>query len=80
MTDGPILELAVGSGRIAVPLAAAAGHRVTGVDSIRAMLVGRGARAGGRGERRRPLTWSRRTWSTLRLPDGAVGSTSRSSP
>jgi SAM-dependent methyltransferase len=30
-TDGPILELAVGSGRIALPLAAA-GHRVTGVD------------------------------------------------
>jgi SAM-dependent methyltransferase len=30
-SDGPILELAVGSGRIALPLAAA-GHAVTGVD------------------------------------------------
>lgn len=34
---GPIVELAVGSGRIAVPLAAA-GHRVTGVDLDPAML------------------------------------------
>jgi SAM-dependent methyltransferase len=34
---GPILELAVGSGRIAVPLAAA-GHEVTGVDNDAAML------------------------------------------
>lgn len=33
----PILELAVGSGRLAVPLAAA-GHRVTGVDLDPAML------------------------------------------
>ena len=30
-TEGPVLELAVGSGRIAVPLAVA-GHGVTGVD------------------------------------------------
>lgn len=35
--DGPVLELAAGSGRLAVPLAAA-GHRVTGVDHDRAML------------------------------------------
>ncbi|MDL2335335.1 MAG: methyltransferase domain-containing protein [Chloroflexota bacterium] len=34
---GPILELAVGSGRLAVPLAAA-GHDVTGVDNDEAML------------------------------------------
>ena len=34
---GPILELAVGSGRIAVPLAAA-GHDVTGIDTDAAML------------------------------------------
>jgi SAM-dependent methyltransferase len=34
---GPILELAVGSGRVAVPLAEA-GHAVTGVDLDRAML------------------------------------------
>ncbi|MBA2260205.1 MAG: class I SAM-dependent methyltransferase, partial [Acidobacteria bacterium] len=36
-SDGPILELACGSGRICVPLAAA-GHRVTGVDRDPAML------------------------------------------
>jgi SAM-dependent methyltransferase len=36
-TGGPILELAAGSGRLAVPLAEA-GHRVTGVDLDPAML------------------------------------------
>jgi SAM-dependent methyltransferase len=36
-SDGPILELAAGSGRIAVPLAEA-GHRVVGVDLDPAML------------------------------------------
>jgi SAM-dependent methyltransferase len=36
-TGGPVLELAVGSGRLAVPLAAA-GWRVTGVDLDPAML------------------------------------------
>src|SRR2546421_744752 len=36
-TGGPILELGIGSGRIAVPLAAA-GYRVTGVDLDPAML------------------------------------------
>jgi SAM-dependent methyltransferase len=36
-TGGPILELGVGTGRIAVPLAAA-GYRVTGVDLDAAML------------------------------------------
>jgi SAM-dependent methyltransferase len=42
--DGPIVELAVGTGRIAVPLAAA-GHRVLGVDLDRAMLARAVARA-----------------------------------
>jgi SAM-dependent methyltransferase len=42
--DGPILELAAGSGRLAVPLAAA-GHRVTAVDNDRAMLDRGRARA-----------------------------------
>ena len=42
--DGPILELAAGSGRIAVPLAAA-GHRVTAVDVDAAMLARAGERA-----------------------------------
>ena len=36
-TEGPILELAVGTGRVAVPLAAA-GHAVTGIDRDPAML------------------------------------------
>jgi SAM-dependent methyltransferase len=36
--DGPVLELGVGSGRVAVPIAAD-GHRVTGVDNDRAMLA-----------------------------------------
>jgi 2-polyprenyl-3-methyl-5-hydroxy-6-metoxy-1,4-benzoquinol methylase len=36
-TGGPILELAAGSGRLAVPLAGA-GYEVTGVDLDRAML------------------------------------------
>jgi SAM-dependent methyltransferase len=37
-TNGPILELGVGTGRLAVPLAAA-GHRVVGVDHDPAMLA-----------------------------------------
>lgn len=47
-TNRPIIELAVGSGRIAVPLAAA-GHRVTGIDSDVAMLDRARARAAGAG-------------------------------
>jgi SAM-dependent methyltransferase len=43
-TGGPILELAAGSGRIAVPVAAA-GHRVTAVDHDPAMLARARARA-----------------------------------
>lgn len=42
--DGPILELAVGSGRLAVPLARA-GYAVTGVDLDPAMLARARARA-----------------------------------
>lgn len=52
-TGGPILELGVGSGRIAVPLAAA-GHAVTGLDLDQAMLRRareRAARAGRAAER-----------------------------
>ena len=43
-TGGPILEIAIGSGRIAVPLAAD-GHRVVGVDIDPAMLARGRARA-----------------------------------
>jgi SAM-dependent methyltransferase len=51
-TGGPIVELAVGSGRIAVPLAAA-GHRIVGVDADPAMLARARMRAdvADRGER-----------------------------
>lgn len=53
-TGGPVLELAVGSGRLAVPLARA-GHQVTGVDIDRAMLDRAGdAWARARGEARGP--------------------------
>lgn len=47
--DGPIVELAVGTGRLAVPLAAA-GYRVVGMDLDPAML----ARARARAERAGP--------------------------
>jgi SAM-dependent methyltransferase len=43
-TGGPVLELAIGSGRLAVPLAEA-GHHVTGVDLDGAMLERAAARA-----------------------------------
>jgi ubiquinone/menaquinone biosynthesis C-methylase UbiE len=36
--DGPLVELAVGNGRVAVPVARATGRRVIGVDSSPAML------------------------------------------
>ncbi len=43
-TGGPILELAAGTGRVAIPLAAA-GHDVTAVDNDPAMLARAGRRA-----------------------------------
>ncbi len=54
---GPVLELMAGSGRIAVPLAAA-GHRVVAVDNDPAMLARAraAARAAGRGADRRLTT------------------------
>lgn len=36
--DGPIVELAVGSGRVAIPVAQATGRRVIGIDTSPAML------------------------------------------
>jgi SAM-dependent methyltransferase len=38
-TDGPIVELAVGSGRVAVPVAQAIGRRLIGIDASPAMLA-----------------------------------------
>jgi SAM-dependent methyltransferase len=36
--DGPVVELAVGTGRVAIPVAQAIGRRVIGIDRSRAML------------------------------------------
>jgi SAM-dependent methyltransferase len=38
-TEGPLVELAVGTGRIAIPVAQATGRRVIGIDSSRGMLA-----------------------------------------
>ena len=37
--DGPLVELAVGTGRVAIPVAQATGRRVLGIDSSPAMLA-----------------------------------------
>jgi ubiquinone/menaquinone biosynthesis C-methylase UbiE len=37
-TDGPVVELAVGTGRVAIPVARAIGRRVIGIDSSPRML------------------------------------------
>ena len=69
-TGGPILELAVGSGRLAVPLAAD-GHEVTGVDLDPAMLA-RARRAADAAGRRRPAAFA--SW---RATPGASAWTAR---
>ena len=38
-TEGPLVELAVGSGRVAIPVARATGRRVLGIDTSPAMLA-----------------------------------------
>jgi SAM-dependent methyltransferase len=43
--DGPIVELAIGNGRVAIPVAQATGRRVIGIDSSPAMLEQARARA-----------------------------------
>jgi ubiquinone/menaquinone biosynthesis C-methylase UbiE len=43
--DGPLVELAIGNGRVAIPVARAAGRRVIGVDTSPAMLEQARARA-----------------------------------
>jgi SAM-dependent methyltransferase len=44
-TDGPLVELAVGSGRVAIPVAQATGRPVIGMDTSPAMLAQARARA-----------------------------------
>jgi SAM-dependent methyltransferase len=39
VADGPIVELAVGNGRVAIPVAQATGRRVVGIDTSPAMLA-----------------------------------------
>src|SRR6185369_961972 len=68
--DAPVLELAAGSGRLAVPLAEA-GHRVTAVDLDPAMLDRARRRARGTaGEDR--LTFVEADLVGLRLPDAGT--------
>jgi YD repeat-containing protein len=43
--EGPVVELAVGNGRVAVPIAQRTGRRVIGIDVSQAMLEGARARA-----------------------------------
>ncbi len=71
-TGGPILELAVGSGRVAVPLAAG-GHDVTGVDLDPAMLdrARRAADAAGAATARR-LRLVEGDARTIRLEDAGT--------
>ena len=38
-TDGPLVELAVGNGRVAIPVARETGRHVLGIDSSPAMLA-----------------------------------------
>jgi len=44
--DGPLVELAVGNGRVAIPVARATGRRVIGIDSSPSMLALARANAG----------------------------------
>ena len=46
--DGPLVELAIGNGRVAIPVAQATGQRVIGIDSSPAMLEQARAGAAGR--------------------------------
>ena len=66
--DGPILELAAGSGRLAVPLAAA-GYRVTAVDRDPAMLDRARARAAAAGVPPERLEFVEADLVDLQLPD-----------
>lgn len=47
--DGPLVELAVGNGRVAIPVAQATGQPVIGIDTSQAMLAQARARAAGAG-------------------------------
>ena len=59
--QGPLVELAVGNGRVAIPVARATGQRVIGVDSSPAMLEQARRRAAEAGVE---LTFARATCAT----------------
>jgi len=67
-TGGPVLELAAGSGRLAVPLAAA-GNRVTAVDLDPAMLARGRAFAAREGVGETDIAFVEADLLDLRLPD-----------
>lgn len=69
--DGPVLELAAGSGRLAVPIAAA-GHRVTALDLDPAMLERGRARAADAGLAEHAISWVEADMRTARLPDAGM--------
>ncbi len=69
--DGPILELAAGSGRLAVPLALA-GYRVTAVDRDPAMLDRGRTRASATGVPADRLAFLEADLLDLRLPDAGT--------
>jgi ubiquinone/menaquinone biosynthesis C-methylase UbiE len=48
-TDGPLVELAVGNGRVAIPVARETGRRLLGIDASQAMLDQARAKAGAAG-------------------------------
>ena len=59
--EGPLVELAIGNGRVAIPVAQATGKRVIGIDTSPAMLP----------------TWPSSSILTLRRGSTATNSSSR---
>ena len=68
--DGPLVELAIGNGRVAIPVAQATGRPVIGIDSSPAMLDA-GARPRGRGGRRARSARGRHARPRARRAGGA---------
>ena len=68
--DGPVVELAVGNGRVAIPVARRPGGRVLGIDSSPAMLAQARERAAE--ARRRAGAAARATCASLELEEPAA--------
>jgi SAM-dependent methyltransferase len=58
---GPVLELGLGTGRVALPLAA--GIDIAGIDASEAMVARLRAKPGGAAIHVQIGTWRRRTWA-----------------